>query len=378
MGTITSRKRRDGSTSHTAQIRIMRKGVAVYQESQTFDRKPAARAWLKKREGELAEPGALERASRRGTALRDIILHYIEQQDAIEPLARTRRASLQATAKTWLGDVEDKDLTSQQLVEFVLWRMSAEGGGVQPQSAGNGLSHLGGVLGMARAAWGYQVDPDIMTDARRVLKGLRVNLKGRSRARRPTLDELDRLLTHFASTNYTSWTTKAMPHLIAFAIFSTRRQEEITTLRWDNLDAERQRVLVKDMKSPTGAIGNDVWCRLPDEAWTIIQSMPRTHPEIFPHNAKTVSAAFTRACLILGIEDLRFHDLRHEGISRLFEMGWDIPHTATVSGHRSWSSLKRYAHIEQRGDKYEGWPWLEKVLELPLKGSPPKALKRRG
>jgi integrase len=52
-----------------------------------------------------------------------------------------------------------------------------------------------------------------------------------------------------------------------------------------------------------------------------------------------------------------FHDLRHDGISRLFEMGWTIPHVASVSGHRSWQSLKRYTHIRQNGDKYAGWDW---------------------
>ena len=57
----------------------------------------------------------------------------------------------------------------------------------------------------------------------------------------------------------------------------------------------------------------------------------------------------------LGVHDLHFHDLRHEGISRLFEMGCNIPQVACVSGHRSWQSLKRYTHIRQRGDKYAGW-----------------------
>jgi len=59
----------------------------------------------------------------------------------------------------------------------------------------------------------------------------------------------------------------------------------------------------------------------------------------------------------LEIEDLRFHDLRHEGISRLFEMGWTIPQVATVSGHRSWKILKRYSHLRQSGDKYANWKW---------------------
>ena len=85
--------------------------------------------------------------------------------------------------------------------------------------------------------------------------------------------------------------------------------------------------------------------------------MPRDGERIFPYSTDAISAAFTRACRFLGIEDLRFHDLRHEGISRLFEMGRTIPQAATVSGHRSWTSLKRYTHIRQTGDKYKDWNW---------------------
>jgi len=75
----------------------------------------------------------------------------------------------------------------------------------------------------------------------------------------------------------------------------------------------------------------------------------------------TISAAFTRACQFLEIDDLHFHDLRHEGISRLFEMGKTIPQVAAVSGHRTWNSLKRYTHLRQAGDKYAGWKWLPVV-----------------
>jgi len=61
MGTITERKRKDGTTAHYAQILIKRKGRIVHREAQTFDRRQAAKAWLARRETELAQPGALER-----------------------------------------------------------------------------------------------------------------------------------------------------------------------------------------------------------------------------------------------------------------------------------------------------------------------------
>jgi hypothetical protein len=90
-------------------------------------------------------------------------------------------------------------------------------------------------------------------------------------------------------------------------------------------------------------------------AQAVVQRQPRTGARIFPASTDAISAAFTRACKVLGISGLHFHDLRHDGVSRLFEMGWTIPHVAAVSGHRSWQSLKRYTHVRQRGDKYAGW-----------------------
>lgn len=107
------------------------------------------------------------------------------------------------------------------------------------------------------------------------------------------------------------------------------------------------------MKNPGQKQGNDIWCDLPPEARAVIDLMPRNSERIFPFTAGAISANFTRACKLLGIDGLRFHDLRHEGISRLFEMGWTIPQVASVSGHRSWQSLKRYTHIRQSGDRWK-------------------------
>lgn len=47
-----------------------------------------------------------------------------------------------------------------------------------------------------------------------------------------------------------------------------------------------------------------------------------------------------------GLEDILLHDLRHEGISRLFELGFEIQEVATISGHRDWKVLRRYTHLK--------------------------------
>ncbi|CAG8865531.1 hypothetical protein PS627_01448 [Pseudomonas fluorescens] len=362
MATIRTRKKADGSTSYLVQIRINRDKVTVYQESQTFARKQAAVAWAKRRETELAEPGVIERATRVGHTIKQMIDRYLVEAEKARPLGETKRRTLNAIKNSYLGEKIDSDISQQVLVDYALWRMSSEGGEVKPQTAGNDLAHLGSVLSLARAAWGYEINPLAMTDARLVLKKFGYNMKSRERDRRPTLDELDKVLKHFFEMLQRRPSVIHMPKVMAFAIFSTRRMDEIARIRWEDLDEHRQAVKVRDMKNPGQKIGNDVWCYLPDEAWIIVESMPRECPEIFPYNTDSIGTAWSKACKMTGIEDLHFHDLRHEGVSRLFEMDWDIPRVSSVSGHRDWNSLRRYTHLRGRGDRYKGWSWLSKII----------------
>lgn len=367
MGSITIRKRKDGSARYTAQIRLMQQGVTVYQESQTFDRKATAAAWIKRRETELAEPGAIAKANRKGVTVKEMIECYLDEYEKIRPLGKTKRATLRAISQTWLGDLKDSQITSQQLVEYGNRRMQEDG--IQAQTLGNDLAHLGAVFSVARPAWGYDIDPMAMPDARRVLRKMGAVSKSKERTRRPTLVELDKLLTYFSEMRDRRRQQIDMVRVTIFALFSTRRQEEITRIRWDAMDEPGQRVLITDMKNPGQKHGNDVWCLVPDEAWRVLQSMPRVTGEVFPYNAKSVSASFTRACKFLEIDDLHFHDLRHDGLSRLFEMDWDIPKAASVSGHRDWNSMRRYTHLRGNGDPYKEWPWLERAITGPLAGS---------
>ncbi len=175
------------------------------------------------------------------------------------------------------------------------------------------------------------LDQGALKDALAVCGRLGISGKGRSRDRRPTLDELDALLSLFEKKNQHRPASVPMHPVVGFALFSTRRQEEITRITWEGLDVAHRRVLISDMKHPGDKIGNDVWCDLPYEALKIVMAMPRYKDQVFPYHSDTISAAFTRACRLLEIKDLRFHDLRHEGVSRLFEIGLSIPQVTAVS-----------------------------------------------
>jgi len=356
MGTILARKRKDGTTGYTAQVLRKQKGKIVHREAKTFDRKAAAEAWIKKRETELAEPGALERAKAPDATLADAIDRYIlESRKAI---GRTKAQVLRSIKGYDIADMDCAAIRSDDIVSFAQELLA---GGRQPQTVGNYLSHLAAIFRIARPAWGYRLDQQAMRDAHTVLRDLGTTSKSKQRDRRPTLSELDKLMQHFVDRQARAPHSAPMHRLIAFAIFSTRRMEEITRIAWADLDADQNRILVRDMKHPGQKIGNDVMVELTAEALRIINAAPKTDDRIFPYSTDAIGAAFTRACKVLGIENLHFHDLRHEGVSRLFEMGKTIPQAASVSGHRSWASLQRYTHLRQSGDKYAGWKWLDAV-----------------
>lgn len=357
MGTIVPRKRANGTTAYSAQILIKRKGVIVHRETQTFDRRPAAAIWLAAREKELEKPGALERASLGSPTLGDAIAKYVTETR--KAIGRTKAQVLETIKADPIADIECQNVGSSDIVAFAQRRGATN----QPQTVGNYISHLSAVFAVARPAWGFPLDEKAMKDAQAVVKRMGYTAKSASRDRLPTMDELHAILSHFEERSIRRPASVPMVKVVVFALFSTRRLEEITRIEWSDLDEEHSRVLVRDMKHPGQKIGNDTWCDLPEPALRVALSMPRTKPQIFPFGTDAIGAAFTRACQFLAIEDLHLHDLRHAGISRLAEMGWSIPHMAAVSGHRSWSSLKRYSHLKAKGDRYADWPWIERAGE---------------
>lgn len=351
MGSIITRKRKDGSTAYLAQIVMKAGGRIVHRENKTFPARREAAGWIARREEEVERDGAC--AVPEGPTLTAIIDRYCGETQ--RQIGRTKEQVLRTIKALPIASMKAADIRSRDILEMA---QEIARRGASPQTVQNYLSHLGAVFAIARPAWGYPLDQQAMRDAIVVAKRLGVTSKSRERDRRPTLAELDAILDHFTRSRAKRVDSNPMADIVIFALFSTRRQEEITRLQWADLDREHSRILVRDMKHPGEKIGNDQWVDLVPQAMAVIDRQPVDGDRIFPANVDAISAAFTRACKMLGIEDLHFHDLRHDGVSRLFELGWSIPHVAAVSGHRSWQSLKRYTHIRQRGDKYEGWRWL--------------------
>jgi integrase len=146
-----------------------------------------------------------------------------------------------------------------------------------------------------------------------------------------------------------------MPDVTVFAVATGMRLGEILRLLWAELNEIKRTIWIRDRKHPKQKKGNDQEVPLVRGPFVLagqvidpLETIRRQHPKgklIFPYRAASVSTAFTRAVQACGIEDLHFHDLRHHGVSFLFEAGYRIEQVALVSGHRDWNMLRRYTKL---------------------------------
>jgi len=369
MASFRERKLKDGTTRVTALIEIrIPQSDDKFRDSQTFDTRSKANQWAESREEEIREQMAVGKAptkrSDRRKTLGDAIDRYVAEYrrtmgDTKAQVLRTIRNECK------IAKMRCDTINSDDIYSFAKEIADREGV-TSPGTVDNYMQNLSAVFSVART-WKFELDPQAMKDAMVTTRKMGIRGSAQERKRRPTQDELDALMQHFITSCTHDPRALPMHVIVAFAIFSTRRQAEICRITWPDYEhsegEDMARVMVRQLKHPGDKQGNDTWCDLPDPCEAIIAALPRKPKEkrIFPYHSDTISRRFTKACQFLEIEDLHFHDLRHEGTSRLFEMDWNIPRVAATTGHRSWEALKRYAHIRAKGDIYDGWKWLDVV-----------------
>lgn len=319
---------------------IRRRGV---NRCRTFDTKGAAQTWARRTESEIEASSTGGHAPTGGLTVGELVKRYSVEMRPAKPWGRHKDLCLERLVEG-LGERRLSNLTSGHVIDYARARAAqARATRGQPGDVAiNGeLSYLAGVLKVARLGWRLDVRPDLVAEARQGLKALNIGRRSQERDRRPTASELDRLRAHFKG----SVSRVPMSDVIDFAVLTAMRRSEITRIAWADLDLDKRMVLVRQRKHPDADKKHDDWVPLLNGALEIALRQPRTQARIFPLNAWTVGTYFARACTALGIEDLHLHDLRHEGISRLFESGYSLPEVALVSGHRDWNQLARYTTL---------------------------------
>lgn len=302
------------------QVSIRKKGVKPL--SKTFRTKAAADIWARERESEIDNSGAVTESD--GTIAE--LLDRYEREVTAKKKGKSQEASRIAILKAALGPLTATSLTAGDVAGFVADRLIA----VSSDTVRRDVAVLSAALETALVLRWLPLKTNAAREAVRSLTRSRSLKSPNRRVRRISFEEQERLL----------WALNPpLCTLVCFALETAMRRGELAKMRWEHVKAYL--LLIPDDKT-----GKSSSIPLSSTAAKLLQSLPGDHKAglVFGLQPDSITQAFDRACQRAGIHDLRFHDLRHEATSRLFERGLTIEEVATITRHSDWRSLKIYTH----------------------------------
>lgn len=120
------------------------------------------------------------------------------------------------------------------------------------------------------------------------------------------------------------------------------RRSELVNIRAEHIDYGQRTLHIPHTKN-----GYARTIPLSNRAITILGSLaPDEDGRLFPMTTNAVRLSWEDLRRRAKVSNVRFHDLRHEAVSRLFERGLSLPEVALISGHRDFRMLYRYTHLQ--------------------------------
>lgn len=305
------------------------------KKSRSFHTKVAAERWVREVEHAIDNGGWRDPAASRKALMPDIIDTYendiAKYKRGYEASEKYRIAGLRARfAKDNLAGMD-----AERVVKFINARLEE----ASRETVIRELTILRHILETCKSIWHYPLvwDRNPVTVARKHLK-----LKApRGRTRRLASAEQAALLDAAAK-----YEDGRMLHFILFAIEVPLRRGEFASLKWAAVLRDEWLLRVHDTK--TQHEREVPLSRIALDALKAVEELKLKGDTIFGYAASTLSHAFLKICRKAGIEDLRLHDLRREGASRLIEMGLTVLETQAVTGHATVAMLQRYVRPRAR------------------------------
>jgi integrase len=309
------------------QAQVRRRGMKPRCKS--FDTKQEAEKWARDLEAQVDKFGAApDTKILEITTLGDLLERYKREvspmkRGAVQEIQRIdilRRHEL--AYRTMIG------LSQQDIASFRDERLQS----VAPSTVVRELAIISHVVEVAIRDWGLPL-------SRNVVKLVRRPVIRNERSRRLIGNEEQRLLDGCDAGQIPFLKT-----LIILAIQTGMRRSEILGLKWSDISHNRRVITLTLTKNGSGRevpLSQRAFDALMDwKSRTDVDSST-----VFPMTAGALEQAWRRLLNRAGIAGLRFHDLRHEGVSRLFERGLNMIEVSSISGHRELRMLKRYTHL---------------------------------
>lgn len=319
----TFRKRVDSKGAVSWQVMIRLRGHAPL--SRTFAQKTDAKAWADEMEGSIRRGGTVSTEADR-TTLDEALERYARE---VSPLKKGHARELDRIEAWRKHDLAHKFLARLRGADFAEYRDERRAAGKAENTIRLELALISHLFKVAASDWG-------MESLKNPIKHVAMPAGSTPRERRLSADEEAALLPALAVVN------PYLRPLTELALETAMRQGELLSLTWEDVDTKKRLARLRDTKNSEPRT-----VPLSTRAANVISALPtsvdRSAP-LFPVSQDVVIRSFRAACKAAGIEGLRFHDVRHEAVSRLFERGLGIQEVAAISGHKTWSQLKRYTH----------------------------------
>jgi len=321
----------------TYRARVIKREYPTY--SKTFDTRIEAVKWARGIEAQI-DNGTLLPKEKSELSFRNINTpfkvateEYIRTHTVHKRNYKSETFIINKLANDW-GDFPIKAVGKERVLQLRDNLLAADRTGATINKYYNAISKI---FQMLQNEWSLQIDNPI--------KGIKRMPANPSRIKRITGETLEILMQSAHESAPPLFT-----QILRIALETGMRRSELMGLEWQEIDLDNRRVHLYITKNSTPR-------RVPltQDAVAIFMSIPNTHPDkVFPVSMCWLRRYFekTRAKAkqkwskqgINPFEDIRYHDLRHEALSRLSDAGLNVIELAHISGHKTLSMLQTYTH----------------------------------
>ena len=307
------------------QAQIRRNGFEP--QSRSFSTRIDAERWVRALERQMDMGDVTVRTKEfDNVSLDELITRYIRE---IVPLKRGHHYEAVILRAFLRHPIAKKKLGAIHTSDFAAYR-DERLRHIKPASLRRQLNPIQNMFEVAKREWGLPIKTNPVAS-------LRLDCVNTPRVRRLSQSELAALVSAGRKT--------LNPYLIPsilFAVETGLRRAELLSAKRADVDLSRRTLTIPLTKNGTPRM-----IPLTAGAVAVIRDLPNSNGRLFPVTANALRLSWERLLARAKIEDLHFHDLRHEAISRFFEMGLTAPEVAMISGHKDARMLFRYAHAQK-------------------------------
>ena len=308
--------------SNSWQARIQRNDFP--DQSKSFNTRAEAVTWARKIEAEFDIGINTQQINVNSTVLLSELLERYKNEVTIHKKhssAETYRVNF------WLRHpLANLPITTIKSSDIAKWREERVKLGRSPNTLRLELAVLSNLFTVATNEWGFEElsNPTTKVKLPKLPSG---------RVRRLCANEFDLIIQNSES--------PLIKPITILAIETGMRRSEIASIKWQHINLVKRTLLIPITKN-----GEAREVPLSSVALSLLKSLQNDDEDkVFNITAHAITIAFGRACKRANLDNLHFHDLRHEAISRLFEKGLSLAEVATISGHKTWTMLRRYTHL---------------------------------